>query len=127
MNLQRELKVEAGHRCAITHCPHPVVELHHIEPWSQCKKHEFGNLIALCPNCHQLADRGEIDRKSLTQYKSQLGSRVRADIPLRAGATNISNINAIDSRLSVETSKSGEINISDCYLVGTTISLTEAS
>jgi hypothetical protein len=34
--------------------------------------HEYENLIALCPNCHRRADRGEIDRKSLRLYKANL-------------------------------------------------------
>jgi HNH endonuclease len=34
--------------------------------------HSFDNLIALCPNCHTRFDRGEIDRKSMLQYKANL-------------------------------------------------------
>jgi len=63
--LRRRVLVEAGHRCAIPTCRHIDVDVHHIVPYEQCKKHEYENLIALCPNCHRRADRGEIDRKSL--------------------------------------------------------------
>lgn len=69
MEIKRKVLLEAGHRCAIPHCSHPQVELHHIIPWSSCKEHSAENLIALCPNCHARADRREIDRKSLIQYK----------------------------------------------------------
>jgi hypothetical protein len=64
--------VEAGHRCAIPTCRYIEVDVHHIIPWETCLKHEYENLIALCPNCHRRADRGNIDRKSLRTYKANL-------------------------------------------------------
>lgn len=70
--LRRRVLVEAGHRCAIPTCRHIEVDVHHIIPWAQCQAHEYDNLIALCPNCHRRADRGEIDRKSLRLYKINL-------------------------------------------------------
>ena len=72
--LRRQVLVEASHRCAIPQCPHPDVDIHHIIPWARCKKHEFGNLIALCPNCHRRAEKGEIDRKALQKYKALLAT-----------------------------------------------------
>lgn len=71
-DLKRKILVEAGHRCAIPTCRHIQVEIHHIVPWSECQSHEYKNLIALCPNCHSRADRGEIDKKSLISYKNKL-------------------------------------------------------
>ncbi|MFW6027973.1 MAG: HNH endonuclease [bacterium] len=70
--VRRRVLVEAGHRCAIPTCRHIEVDVHHIIPWAQCQTHEYDNLIALCPNCHRRADRGEIDRKSLRLYKFNL-------------------------------------------------------
>jgi hypothetical protein len=70
--LRRRILVEAGHRCAIPSCRHIEVDIHHIIPWSQVEEHTYENLIALCPNCHRRADRGEIDRKSLRLYKANL-------------------------------------------------------
>lgn len=70
--LRRRVLVEAGHRCAIPVCRHIDVDVHHIEPWADCHAHEYDNLIALCPNCHRRAHRGEIDRKSLRLYKFNL-------------------------------------------------------
>ena len=70
--LKRKVLVEAGHRCAIPTCRAIITDVHHIVPWSQCKKHEYENLIALCPNCHRRADSGDIDRKSLKLYKANL-------------------------------------------------------
>ena len=69
-DLKRRVLLEAGYRCAI--CRHIDVEIHHIIPWSQCQKHEYDNLIPLCPNCLALADRGGIDRKGLRISKYNL-------------------------------------------------------
>lgn len=71
-DIRRRVLVEAGHRCAIPTCRYIQVEVHHIDPWSNSKSHSYENLIALCPNCHARADNGEIDRKSLRLYKSNL-------------------------------------------------------
>lgn len=70
--LKRAVLVEAGHRCAITTCRQVPVDLAHITPWVKVKEHTFDNLIALCPTCHARYDRGEIDRKSMVQYKLNL-------------------------------------------------------
>jgi len=70
--LRRQILVEAGHRCAIPTCRYVDVDVHHIIPWEECRKHDYDNLIALCPNCHRRAEKGEIDRKSLRMYKSNL-------------------------------------------------------
>ena len=71
-DIRRRVLVEAGHRCAIPTCRYIEVDIHHIIPWAKCQAHEYDNLIALCPNCHRRADRGEIDRKSLRLYKFNL-------------------------------------------------------
>ena len=71
-DIRREVLVEAGHRCAIPTCRHIDVDVHHIIPWKESQKHEYENLIALCPNCHRRADNGDIDRKSLRLYKLNL-------------------------------------------------------
>jgi len=64
--------VEAGHRCAIPRCNQTELDVHHIVPWADCQKHEYSNLIALCPICHRRAHQGDIDRKSLLIYKENL-------------------------------------------------------
>lgn len=70
--LVREVKMESGHRCAIPTCKQTPVDLHHIVPWETCQKHEFDNLIALCPTCHRKAHNSEIDRISIKMYKHNL-------------------------------------------------------
>lgn len=72
VEIKRAVFVEAGHRCAIPRCGETELDVHHIIPWETCKKHEYSNLIALCPVCHRRAHKGEIDRKSLQLYKAAL-------------------------------------------------------
>lgn len=70
--VRRRVLVEAGHRCSIPTCRYIEVEIHHIVPWAKSQSHDYENLIALCANCHRRADRGEIDRISLRNYKFNL-------------------------------------------------------
>ncbi|MFI0860546.1 HNH endonuclease [Streptomyces smyrnaeus] len=72
--LRRRILIEAGHRCAIPTCRATPVEIAHIDPWSKVKRHDFVNLIALCPTCHTRFDdpHGAIDRKAMRQYKANL-------------------------------------------------------
>lgn len=71
--LRRAVLVEAGHRCAIPTCRQYPVDVDHIIDWAKVRRHEFDNLIALCPTCHARKTRGEIDTKSMKQYKINLG------------------------------------------------------
>lgn len=70
--LKRKVLVEAGHRCAIPTCRQTTTELAHITPFVEVQEHTFDNLIALCPNCHTRFDKGEIDKGSMLQYKTNL-------------------------------------------------------
>ncbi|MCG5469686.1 HNH endonuclease [Micromonospora sp. LAH09] len=72
MAIQRDVLVEAGHRCAIPTCRQVPTELAHIDPWSKVQEHTFANIIALCPTCHSRYDQGQIDRQSMLQYKANL-------------------------------------------------------
>lgn len=71
-DLEREVLLEAGHRCAIHTCRQTPIELAHIIPWSRCKTHTYDNIIALCPTCHTRYDKNEIDKKSMLEYKARL-------------------------------------------------------
>lgn len=72
--LRRAVLVEAGHRCAVPTCRQYPVEIEHIDDWAKVREHRFENLIALCPTCHARKGDGpgQIDRKSLRQYKANL-------------------------------------------------------
>jgi HNH endonuclease len=74
--LQRQLFVEAGYRCAIPTC-RAVAPLHieHIDDYAKVKEHKFENMIVLCANCHGLKGNKprQLDRKALRQLKANLG------------------------------------------------------
>jgi len=70
--LEREVLVEAGHRCAIPTCRQTPVEIVHIDPFSRVRDHTLDNLITLCPTCHTRYDNHQIDRQSMLQYKANL-------------------------------------------------------
>jgi hypothetical protein len=72
--LARQIKEEAGYRCAIPACRGTSgLEMAHIEPWAKVKEHSFENLILLCAVCHIRFDRREIPVASVRQYKANLG------------------------------------------------------
>jgi hypothetical protein len=83
VEIKRKVLVEAGHRCTIPHCGSAEIDVHHIIPWETCQDHSPDNLIALCPNCHRRAHKGEIDRKSLIIYKLR-GQRILLGEPAEA-------------------------------------------
>ena len=71
--IQRAVLLESGHACAIPTCQFPVTEFAHIEPFEKVRKHEIANIVALCPNHHDLFDKKKtIDRKSMKAYKTKL-------------------------------------------------------
>lgn len=71
--LDRAVRVEAGHRCAIPTCrATSALQIHHIKEWATVREHSFDNLILLCANCHARITSGEIDRRSITAYKRNL-------------------------------------------------------
>jgi len=49
--------------------------MEHIDDWAEVREHRFENMIVLCANCHGLKGSGprKLDRKSLRQYKINLG------------------------------------------------------
>lgn len=72
-DIKRQVLLEAGHACAIPTCQFPATEFAHIEPFSEVKVHTVDNIIALCPNHHDMYDRQKkIDKKSIKIYKQKL-------------------------------------------------------
>ena len=72
-DIARAVLVEAGHRCAIPTCRATTTEIAHIEAWAKSRDNSFGNLVALCPNCHTRYDqKKEIDVKAMRAYKQNL-------------------------------------------------------
>jgi len=73
--IEKLLYQEVGSRCAL--CGEAdIVKLtvHHIERWSECRRHDPAKMIVLCANCHSRASAGEIDCETL--YEAKHGGRV---------------------------------------------------
>ena len=66
--IRRTLRKEVNFCCPICGCP--ILEYHHIIPWSNIQKHLVEEMIALCPNCHALADNGRYNKEHLYSLKS---------------------------------------------------------
>ena len=65
--------IDAGHRCAIPTCrATATLNIEHITDYAIVQEHTYENMIVLCANCHGRKTKGEIDRKSLLQYKANL-------------------------------------------------------
>jgi len=64
----RRLLVEVGHRCAVCGEPCPL-EMAHIIPWRVSKAHDIEDLICLCANCHERADKEKWGQETLREYK----------------------------------------------------------
>lgn len=70
---------EAGYRCAVPTCRTILaIDLHHMVEVSKEGGNQAGNLLALCPTCHALYHRGEIQRDSIYTWKSVLVSLSQA-------------------------------------------------
>lgn len=62
-DLVRQLMLDAGYRCSIPMCQVSTnLEIDHIVDWSIVKKHEYSNLIVLCPNHHAMKQAGSNPR-----------------------------------------------------------------
>lgn len=69
--VSRQIKVEAGHQCAVWRCKRTShLDRHHID--GNPSNHDQNNLILLCKHHHALADSGEITRLELKEYKAKL-------------------------------------------------------
>jgi len=66
--IEEEILIEYGHRCAVCGYPCPL-ERAHIIPWHQSKEHKAEDMICLCANCHERADKENWGEKTLREYK----------------------------------------------------------
>lgn len=73
-DVERQVKVEAGHRCAVTHCQDPFIQLHHID--GNRENNDPANLIPLCgthhARAHQTSGQTRISPEDLRHYKKRL-------------------------------------------------------
>jgi len=66
--ITREILLESGHRCAVCGTPCPL-ERAHIIPWHKSGEHKAEDLICLCANCHERADKEKWGETTLREYK----------------------------------------------------------
>jgi len=70
-----DVLTEAGYRCGVPTCRGILaLDLHHLVPVRDGGSSTLANLIALCPTCHALFERGIIPRASLLAWKAYLRS-----------------------------------------------------
>src|SRR5688500_16474272 len=74
-----DVLTEAGYRCAVPTCRGILaIDLHHIVPVRKGGPNVAANLLALCPTCHALFERGHIVEASTRAWKAYLSSLSRA-------------------------------------------------
>jgi hypothetical protein len=75
-DVERQVKVEAGHRCAVTHCQDAFFQIHHID--GNRENNDPANLIPLCgthhARAHQAKGQTRISPEDLRLYKKGLVS-----------------------------------------------------
>jgi tetratricopeptide (TPR) repeat protein len=81
--IKRQVLKETGYVCAVPGCGAETTEVAHIVAYSECRKLEFDNLIALCPNHHTRYDKGEIHRQSVVEWKAEMRLRTAPDPALK--------------------------------------------
>jgi type I restriction enzyme, R subunit len=68
ITVKRAVLFESCHRCAV--CGFGLsIEIAHIIPWFETQDHSAANLIALCANCHEMADKQKWKKKDFEVYK----------------------------------------------------------
>jgi len=72
--IRRILRQEVNFGCAI--CGNPLLEMHHIVPWSQTHQNNPSDMIALCPTDHTKADKGVYPDDYLREYKKSPHNRI---------------------------------------------------
>jgi hypothetical protein len=65
----RKILIESGHRCAVCGAGCPL-ERAHIIPWHKSNEHRPEDLICLCANCHERADKEKWGERTLREYKN---------------------------------------------------------
>lgn len=62
--LERQVMIDAGWRCSIPRCgTNSALEIDHIVEWAKVRKHEYENLIVLCPTHHAMKRDGSRARE----------------------------------------------------------------
>lgn len=77
--IEREIKVEAGHKCAVWNCYEKYgLEKHHID--GNPSNNDKDNIIYLCATHHKMADDGVISQEECHMYKKLLQDMLEGKI-----------------------------------------------
>ena len=84
-NLKKRILLRANYKCENEFCTKPrpfkkedkttYLEFHHIIPYCECRKHEYENIVALCPNCHKQIHFGE--KAEIETIKNGLEQKIK--------------------------------------------------
>ena len=96
VSVKRQVLHESCHRCAV--CGFGLsIELAHVMPWRKTQDHSPENLIALCANCHEMADKQKWNSKDFEAYKNEPWA-LRANVGKPASAPQKAMVDLILSR-----------------------------
>lgn len=64
------IKRSVRQRCyfGCVYCGNPIIEYHHIVPWSEVRTHEEDNLTILCSNCHKKVTNGLVGAGQVIEW-----------------------------------------------------------
>lgn len=86
-HIRQLVLIESGYMCGNPRCRTILtLELHHIDPVRDGGSNESSNLIALCPNCHSMHEKGIIPQEAIYVWKNMI---------ISINSTNISNIDTL--------------------------------
>jgi len=101
-NLIREVNFVCPARDANGQCDSIILTWHHFDPvFSECHEHNPEGIIALCPNHHCKADKGEYSKSEMREWKKN---------------PNIKDISEIKTKVSFLDRKDLHINIANSFL-----------
>lgn len=61
--LKREVRKKSYYGCV--HCGNPLIQYHHVIPFSEVHEHKLENLTCLCPTCHMNFHNGVMSKREL--------------------------------------------------------------
>lgn len=67
--MKRELRKQAGGKCANPGCSSIRTEIHHIREWAVYQTHDEAHMIAICPICHDSVHHGDLRITDETIYR----------------------------------------------------------
>lgn len=71
--IPNQIKREVRQRCyfGCVHCGNPLIDYHHIIPWSEVRKHEAKNITLLCSQCHRKVTQGHYATEQVIEWDKE--------------------------------------------------------